>query len=200
MDVERALDAWPAMVAKSVGVELVDLAFAGQCQLDPFIGRVVRDTPADMISLKVGINLVNAASMSERTFAPAVHGLLDSVRDGHPDTPLLLVSPIFCPSVEDHPGPTVLNDDGHFGAVEAPEAARPLGLTLRRSREMLAAIVDVRRAAGDAALHYLDGLSLFGEADRALLYDRLHPSPEGYALIGRRFAAAAFGPGGAFTH
>ena len=24
----------------------------------------------------------------------------------------------------------------------------------------------------------------------------LHPSPEGYALLGRRFAAAAFGPTG----
>ena len=83
-----------------------------------------------------------------------------------------------------------------FTIVSAPAEARPLGLTLRRIREMLAAIVEQRRAAGDAALHHLDGLSLFGEADQHLLYDGLHPSPEGYALLGRRFAAAAFGPGG----
>ena len=69
------------MIAREADVELVDLAFAGQCQLDPFMGRVIRDTAAHLISLKLGINLVNAASMSERTFGPAVHGLLDDIRD-----------------------------------------------------------------------------------------------------------------------
>jgi hypothetical protein len=183
-------------VAREVGVELTNFGLAGQCQLDPFMGRVIRDAPADVVSVKVGINLVNAASMSERTFAPAVHGLLDSIRDGHPDAPLLVVSPIYCPMVEDHPGPTVPNGDGGFDIVPAPAEARPLGLTLERIRAIIAGIVATRRAAGDHALHHLDGLSLFGAADQHLLYDRLHPSPEGYALLGRRFAAAAFGPGG----
>jgi GDSL-like Lipase/Acylhydrolase family len=195
MDVDRPFDAWPVMVAHEHGLELTDFGLAGQCQLDPFMGRVIRDTPADVISLKVGINLVNAASMTERTFTPAVHGLLDQVRDGHPDTPLLVVSPIFCPSAEDHPGPTVPSGNGRFVVLPAAPEVRPLGLTLRRIREMLAGIVAQRRAAGDTALHHLDGLSLFGAADAHLLYDDLHPSPEGYALLGRRFGAAAFGPG-----
>jgi lysophospholipase L1-like esterase len=195
MDVDRPFDAWPVMVANEVGLELTDFGLAGQCQLDPFMGRVIRDTPADVISVKIGINLVNAASMTERTFGPAVHGLLDHIRDGHPDTPLLVVTPIFCPSVEDHPGPTVPTDDGVFTTVAAPAEARPLGLTLRRIRSIVGDIVAARRAAGDTALHLLDGLELFGEADQALLYDHLHPSPEGYALLGRRFAAAAFAPG-----
>jgi lysophospholipase L1-like esterase len=184
------------MVAEEVGLELTDFGLAGQCQLDPFMGRVIRDAPADVISVKVGINLVNAASMSERTFGPAVHGLLDQIRDGHAAVPLLVVSPIFCPSVEDHSGPTVPNAAGRFDVVAAPQDARPLGLTLRRIRAIVADIVAQRRAAGDDALHHLDGLALFGEADRDLLYDDLHPSPEGYALLGRRFAAAAFGAGG----
>jgi hypothetical protein len=196
MDVDRPFDAWPVMVANECGLELTDFGLAGQCQLDPFMGRVIRDTPADVISVKIGINLVNAASMSERTFGPAVHGLLDSIRDGHPTTPLLVVSPIFCPSVEHHPGPTIPNDRGSFDIVAAPADARPLGLTLTRIRRMIAGIVAQRQAAGDSALHHLDGLELFGEADQHLLYDALHPSPEGYALLGRRFAAAAFGEAG----
>jgi hypothetical protein len=196
MDVDRPFDAWPAMVASAHRLELTNVAFAGQCQLDPFMGRVIRDAPADVISLKLGINLVNAASMTERTFGPAVHGLLDDIRDGHPHTPVLVVSPIICPIAEDHPGPTVPSAEGGYEVVRAPAAARPLGLTLRGVRRMLADIVDVRRGAGDHALHYLDGLSLFGEADAALLYDGLHPSPDGYALLGGRFAVAAFGPGG----
>jgi hypothetical protein len=196
MDVDRPFDAWPAMVARAHDLELTNVALAGQCQLDPFMGRVIRDAPADVISVKVGINLVNAASMSERTFGPAVHGLLDHIRDGHPHTPLLVVSPIFCGDVEHHPGPTVPVADGGFGIVPAVPEARPLGLTLTRIREMLSDIVSTRRVRGDTALQYLDGLSLFGEADRSMLYDRLHPSPGGYALLGDRFALAAFGEGG----
>jgi lysophospholipase L1-like esterase len=196
MDVDRPFDAWPAMVARSLDLELTNVALAGQCQLDPFVGRVIRDAGADVISVKVGINLVNAASMSERTFGPAVHGLLDHIRDGHPHTPLLVVSPIVCPMVEDHPGPTVPAASGGFTTVAATPEARPLGLTLQRIREMLQAIVAARRDAGDTALEYLDGLTLFGADDVSLLYDGLHPSPAGYALLGQRFASAAFRPGG----
>ncbi len=195
VDVARQFDAWPAQVAAATGVELTSFGFGGQCQLDPFMGRVIRDQPADVISLKLGINLVNAGSMSQRTFTPAVHGLLDTIRDGHPDTPLLVVSPIFCPSCEAYPGPTVAQADGTFDIVRAPMAVRPLGLTLEWIRAALSFIVQARAAEGDANLHYLDGLSLIGAADEPLLYDRLHPSPEGYRLLGERFAAAAFGAG-----
>ena len=196
VDVWRPFEAWPAMVARQHSLELTNVALAGQCQLDPFMGRVIRDAPADVISLKLGINLVNANSMTERTFGPAVHGLLDHVRDGHPGVPVLVVSPIFCPLVEQHVGPTIPQEGGGFAVVSASPFARPFGLTLVRIREMLADIVATRSAAGDADLRYLDGLELFGAADEHLLHDRLHPSPEGYALLGTRFAARAFGPGG----
>ncbi|MBU6317415.1 MAG: lipase, partial [Acidobacteria bacterium] len=66
MDVDRPFDAWPAQVARRRDLELTNFALAGQCQLDPFMGRVIRDAPADVISVKVGINLVNANSMTER--------------------------------------------------------------------------------------------------------------------------------------
>lgn len=196
MDVDRPFDAWPAQVAQRVGVELTSFGLAGQCQLDPFMGRVIGAHPADVISLKLGINLVNANSMNQRTFTPAVHGLLDSIRDHQPDTPVLIASPIFCPMAEDHPGPTVPDAEGGFDVVPAPASVRPFPLTLQWIRGALEFVVGVRRAAGDTNLHYVDGLSLFGADDQGLLYDRLHPTPEGYALLGRRFEAAAFAPGG----
>jgi lysophospholipase L1-like esterase len=198
MDVDRPFDAWPPMVSRLADVELTDVALAGQCHLDPFMGRVIRDLPADVISVKLGINLVNMASMTQRTFGPAVHGLLDHIRDGHPTTPLLVVSPIVCPVAEDHPGPTVPTDRGTFGVVATPPEARVEPLTLRRIRQMLSAIVEQRRSAGDEQLHHLDGLELFGADDHQLLYDGLHPSPEGYALVGQRFAQKVFGAGGPF--
>ena len=96
---------WPALAASAGGVELVNLGFGGSALLDPFTARTMRDTPADLISVKIGINLVNTDLMRLRAFAPAVHGFLDTIREGHPTTPLLVVSPLLCPIHEDTPGP-----------------------------------------------------------------------------------------------
>jgi hypothetical protein len=62
-------------------------------------------------------------------------------------------------------------------------------------REIIRRVVDVRQT-DDPYLHYLDGLSLFGEADVDDLPDALHPSGEGYLRIGQRFSALVFEQGG----
>jgi hypothetical protein len=38
------------------GVDLVNLGLAGSALLDPFTARTMRDTPADLVSVKIGIN------------------------------------------------------------------------------------------------------------------------------------------------
>jgi hypothetical protein len=72
---------------------------------------VIRDAPADLISVKLGINVVNLDAMRLRAFVPAVNGFLDTIRDGHPDTPLVLISPLFCGIHEDTPGPGAVDPD-----------------------------------------------------------------------------------------
>ena len=196
LEASSPIHTWPAVAARLGGVELLNLGFGGNCMLDPFVARTIRDQPADVISLKLGINVVNADALRERAFVPAVHGFLDTIRDGHADTPILLASPIFCPSVEDHPGPTVAGPDGRFRAIEGMEEMRATCLSLARIRTLLAQIVEQRRALGDDNLHHLDGLQLFGADDAADLHDDLHPNAAGYVRIGERFAAHAFAPGG----
>jgi hypothetical protein len=188
---------WPAIAARRAHVELCNLGFAGQCMLDPFVARTIRDLDVDVISTKVGINVVNGDTLRDRTFGPALHGLLDTVREGHPDTPLLVVSPIHCPSAEDSPGPTVTRPDGTVTTVPGLDELRTTSLTLRRMREMIAAVVQTRRDLGDTNLHHLDGLELFGAADVDDLPDGLHPNADGYRRMGERFASLAFGEGGA---
>ena len=188
---------WPAVAARIAGVELRSLGFGGQCMLDQFVARTIRDEPADAISLKLGINIVNGDTMRERTFVPAVDGFLDTIRDGHPDTPILIVSPIFCPSAETVPGPT-FKVGATFETVGGHDEIRHGCLTLVRIRELLAGLVETRRALGDTNLHHLDGLELFGPADAADLPDALHPNAAGYRRMGERFAAAAFQPEGPF--
>ena len=196
MEANGPTSTWPAVAARLADCELFSLGLAGECMLDHFVARTIRDHPADVISLKLGINIVNSDAMRERTFKPAVHGLLDTIRDGHPTTPILVVSPIFCPSVEDQPGPTVLRADGTFGVAPVEIDNREGALTLRGIREILHGIVAARRDAGDARLGYLDGLELFGAPDVDDLPDLLHPNDDGYRRMGERFAALAFGPGG----
>jgi hypothetical protein len=195
-EAESPTTTWPAVAAHQAGVQLHSLGLAGQCMLDQFVARTIRDLPADRISLKVGINVVNGDTLRDRTFGPAVHGFLDTIREGQPETPILLVSPIYCPSTEDKPGPTIAGPDGRFIAIEGLEEMRATCLTLSRIREMLAAIVALRRDAGDGNLHYLNGLELFGLDDAGDLPDDLHPNAGGYLRMGTRFATLAFGPGG----
>ncbi|MFE1193854.1 GDSL-type esterase/lipase family protein [Streptomyces olivaceoviridis] len=197
---------WPALAASLGGVELINLGLGGSALLDPFTARTLRDTPADLISVKLGINLVNTDLMRLRAFGPAVHGFLDTVREGHPDTPLLVVSPVLCPLHEDTPGPTLMDltalGEGRMRYRAAGDPAeRAAGkLTLEVVREELARIVR-ERAAGDPALHHLDGRELYGEADFAELPlpDGLHPDTAGHRRIGERFAALAFAGDGPFA-
>ncbi len=158
---------WPAVVARRQNLNLTSLGFGGQCHLDPLIGLLIRDLPADFITLKLGINVHGGGSLSPRTFKPAVIGLVRIIREKQPRTPLALVSPIISPPRETHPSN---------------------GLSLQNMREEICDAARRLQAAGDLALRYFDGLELFGAAQTALMPDALHPNGEGYELLGNRFA------------
>ncbi|MCZ4556271.1 GDSL-type esterase/lipase family protein [Rhodococcus maanshanensis] len=196
---------WPSVAARFADVELRNLGLGGSAMVDPFLARVIRDAPADAISVKLGINVVNLDAMRLRAFVPAVNGFLDTIRDGHPNTPILLVSPIFCAIHENTPGPgafdpaTLGTDNVQFVATGTPGDTAQGRLTLEVIRDALRSLVE--RRAADANLHYLDGTELYGpeDAERLPLPDGLHPSTEAHQLIGRRFADYAFAGSAPFS-
>jgi len=194
---------WPALAATQGGVELVNLGFSGSALLDPFTARAMRDTPADLISLKIGINIVNTDAMRLRAFAPAVHGFLDTIREGHPITPLLIVSPLLCPVQEDTPGPLAPDFTSgtlRFKATGDPAECAAGRLTLTVIRDRLSRIV-TGRAADDPNLHYLDGRSLYGQSDydELPLPDEIHPDPAGHRRIAENFTRLAFAANAPFA-
>ncbi len=188
---------WPTVAAALGGVEVINLSQAGNALLDPYVARTIRDAPADLISLKVGINIVGLAAFRLRTFGPAVHGFLDTIRDGHPDTPLLLMSPVSCPAVEETPGPTTMGPDGRITALGDPAQVAAGALTLAVVRAELERIVAARRTR-DPHLHHLDGRELLGPDEADDLADGLHPTATAYRRMGKRFATRAFASDGPF--
>jgi hypothetical protein len=197
---------WPALAAALGGTELVNMGFGGSAMLDPFTARAMRDVPADVLSVEIGINLVNSDLMRLRAFSPAVHGFLDTLREGHPNAPLIVIGPLYCPIHEHTPGPGAFDVEAlaegrvRFratgDAVDPSSPATPLSrLTLTLVRETLAGIV-AARSAGDPHLSYVDGLDLYGPDDEAVrpLPDALHPDAATHRIVGERFADRALGP------
>ncbi|WP_336923499.1 GDSL-type esterase/lipase family protein [Aquipuribacter sp. SD81] len=189
---------WPATAARLVGLDLVNLGFGGGAMLDPFVARTMGGTAADLLSVEIGINLVTGDVMRMRAFGPAVHGFLDTLREAHPDTPVVVLSPLLCPIHEHTPGPGSFDvaalGEGRlaFTATGDPADVARGRLTLSTVRTELARIVE-QRAAEDPHLHLVDGRSLYGEDDAVErpLPDRLHPDAATHRVVGERFAAMA---------
>ena len=158
---------WPAFAARKHGLNLTCLGYGGNCHLEPMIARMMRDLPADFLSMKVGINIYGSDSLSPRTFQSAIIGFVQIVREKHPDTPFVVVSSIYSPGRED-----TLNG---------------VGFTLDDMRQEAAAAVSAMQVRGDRNLHYVSGLELFNADLAHLLPDDLHPNAKGYKIMGQNF-------------
>ena len=146
---------WPAR-----DLDLHNLGLAGNALLDGFAARTIRDLEADLITVKVGINVVNSGAFRRRTFVSAVHSFLDTIREGHPDTQLVVISPVSCPVHEDKPGPTEWSATGQLLPTSIPRRPMDGQLTLSDIRQLLNSIV-ADRSEGGGRLSYLDGRELF---------------------------------------
>ena len=163
---------WPGVVTRGKNLNLTSMGYGGQCHADPLIVRLIRDRPADFVSVKIGINIYGGASLGLRAFRPAILGTISTIRDGHPDIPFVVCSPIW----------------GHYREAE-PNA---VGLTLQQMRTEIAAAVEVFKKRGDDNIHYVDGLTLFDASLAEYLPDDLHPDAKGYQLMGKNFLREVF--------
>ncbi|MEK3722648.1 SGNH/GDSL hydrolase family protein [Paenibacillus sp. FSL H8-0034] len=154
---------WPAIVARNKGWDLTCMGFGGQCHLEPMVARVIRDLPADVITMCLGINVMGGNSLNIRTFRSAIIGMVSIIREKHRCTPLFICSPIYCPHRE---------TDENL-----------VGMTLVTMRKEIQEAVNILTSYGDSNLTYVDGLDIFGEAFVDKLPDQLHPNAEGYKIM-----------------
>jgi hypothetical protein len=166
--------AWPMAAAGMLSRNLYCLGFDGGCHLDPLVAAAIAALPADFVTLEVGINIFLSRSFSSRTFGPALHGFLRTIREKKPGVPMRVISPFLSPFCGD-------------GAAAAPGPEAGRDLSLQGIRDAIAEAVMVRRSGGDNALDYVDGRELLD--DPRLLPDGLHPGASGHRMIAERYAA-----------
>ena len=159
-------ETWPALVARQHGWDLVGLGLAGECHLDPIAARTIRDTPARLISLCLGINIYGGETFGGRTLPGQVEAFLSTVRDGHPHTPIVVITPLTAPNLEGKPNAVGLTLDDIRACVE-------LGARTRH----------------DPDLQLIDGRTILTTEEAQTLYaDDVHPNADGYHLIAERLA------------
>ncbi|CAG7658750.1 SGNH/GDSL hydrolase family protein [Paenibacillus allorhizosphaerae] len=158
---------WPAIVARRAKLDLTCLGYGGNCMIEPMVARMIRDLPAEYISLCLGINVYGQSALSPRTFKSAVIGFIQTIREKHPNTPMTVMSPIISP-----PRETKENS---------------VGMTLVKMREQIAEVVLMLQGRGDEHIHYVNGMDLFNESLIDYLPDQLHPNHEGYGILADRF-------------
>ena len=157
---------WPAIVANEFDWNLTSLGLGGQCKIEDSMAKMIRDLPADILTLKLGINTYTS-DLSPRTFPTAVIGMIRTIREKHETTPLVICSPIISPPRETTPSVS--------------------GQTLVQMRDDIVKIVNIFRQRGDKNIYYIGGLEIFGEELLKYMPDQLHPDANGIKVMAQNF-------------
>jgi lysophospholipase L1-like esterase len=157
--------AWPHVVARTQGLDVVNLGYAGAARGEIASAEELARLPADLISIAHGTNCWTRTPHSVELFAAGLRAFLAIVREGHPHTPIVALSPIL--------------------RADAEGTRNRLGASLADLRAAFEAVIDERRAAGDTQLRLVRGLPLL---PRERLPDGIHPDDAGHALLAQALA------------
>ncbi|HEX3564764.1 MAG TPA: GDSL-type esterase/lipase family protein [Acidimicrobiales bacterium] len=158
--------AWPAVAGRRYGLDVVNLGYAGAARGEMVSAEEIAGLPADVISLSYGTNCWTRIQHSAEQVGAGLDAFVDLVRTGHPDTPIVVASPVIRPDAEDQ--------------------QNGLGATLADLRSVIEARIE-RRCALDPRLHLVRGGDLL-TADQ--LADGVHPGDEGHRVLAEAVGSA----------
>ncbi|MEV7729540.1 GDSL-type esterase/lipase family protein [Streptomyces sp. NPDC087917] len=163
----RPAHGWPAVAGRALGWDPVNLGYAGAARGELATAEQLATLSADALTLAFGTNCWSRVPYSSPLLYETTRAFLDLIRQGHPRTPLLLLSPLLRPDAERTPN--------------------RLGATLGSLRDAMERAVRDRIAAGDGRLALLPGRDLLGPEHLA---DGLHPNDTGHQVLGLAVATA----------
>lgn len=154
---------WAAIAARKARLNLINMGYAGAGRGEIASAEHIAGLNADVISIAYGESCWTRVPHSIGMVTEGFHAFLDVVRQGHPTTPVVVISPVLRPDAEDVPN-----------KLEASLSA------IRQAIELAARD---RIRAGDRSLSLVVGDGLIDESHLA---DGIHPGDEGH----KRIAAA----------
>lgn len=159
-----------AQTAHLAGLEPLNLGFRGWARGEPAAAQMLAAMDFDILSILMGVNVRVSSWLDAAAWREVFRNFLDLVRAGHPTTPILVISILSC--------------HGDFTDTTPDER----GITVTALREVEHEVVAQRQAEGDRHIRLIDGTSLIGPDDAALVPDGTHPNDEGMHRIAKRIA------------
>lgn len=162
--------AWPAIAGRTWGFDVVNMGYAGAARGEIVsaeqIAALTDPTPA-VISVSHGTNCWTRVPHSAGQMYEGTVAFLGIVRQGHPDVPIVVVSPVVRPDAEATPN--------------------RLGATLGDLRHAIERAVADLVARGDARLSLVPGADIIGPLQLA---DGIHPNDDGHRRLASVIGAA----------
>lgn len=146
--------AWPSIVARAHSLDVVNMGYAGAARGELPTADHIASLRADVISITHGTNCWNRVHFSADLMREQVRAFLATVRAGHPDTPIVVATPVLRPEAETTP-----NDRG------------------ATMEDLRVAMVEACAAFDVEPIHGRDLI------DEAMLTDNVHPNDAGHRAI-----------------
>lgn len=154
--------AWPAIAGRRFGLDHVNLGYAGSARGEIVSAEHIAKLPTPaVISVSHGTNCWTRTPHSVEQMTANTRAFLDVLRQGHPDTPIVVCSPVLRPDAETTPN--------RLGATL---------VDIRRAIEAVATEAGVTVVSGD-------GILTAGQ-----LPDGIHPGDDGHRVMADAFGGA----------
>jgi lysophospholipase L1-like esterase len=94
---------WVATVGREIGLDAMNLGYAGSARGEIVIAEQIAALDVDVISVAYGTNCWTTIPHSADMLHAITAAFLNIIRAGHPDVPIVVVSPIIRPDAEHVP-------------------------------------------------------------------------------------------------
>ena len=152
--------AWPAIAGRTHRLDVCNMGYAGSARGEIVSAEHVAALDADVISITHGTNCWTRIPFSVEMMRAGTAAFIEVVRQGHPETPIVVASPVVRPDAETTPN--------------------RLGATLTDLRLAMEQVAQARIDSGDKRLTLVTGGDIIGPE---LLADGIHPGDEGHRVL-----------------